>query len=307
MQSAAAARPPSRLRLMVRATRPRYLPTSLIPATAGLLVAIGDPRATWWVAPLAILAMLLVHAGTNVVNDVEDYARGVDGPEKMDNSRVFNTGLMSVRDGRILGIGLLLAGALTGVLICFVTGPALLLIGVLGVLAGYLYTGGPRPYKYLGVGDLATIPFLGPLTTQGAFTAVTGDIFSASAFWLGLGPGFMICAVASANNLSDVEGDRAAGVVTMAIRLGFRRARIFVIACVVLAYASLPGLWLGGLFDAWILLPLLTLPIGVRLVRQALGATRTPHPALVTLAPQLAQLHVLFCLLLVLGVVLDRV
>lgn len=297
---------PSRPALYWRATRPLYLPTSVLPAAAGALVAIGNPEAVWWLMPLALFALLLVHAGTNVVNDVEDFAHGVDGPEKMDNSRVFTTGLLSVREGRMLGFACFAWAGSIGVVIAFVQGPAVLLYGTLGVLGGYLYTGGPRPYKHLGLGDPLIILLMGPLMTQGAYSAVTGDWFNAPAFWCGFFPGLLIAAVLQGNNASDIAADRAAGIRTIAVRLGFRRARDLYLVSLGLAYLTVPLLWLTGLFDAWILIALVTLPLAFARARQALSARAEGDPALLTLAPGTAQLHLLASATLVVAVIVER-
>jgi 1,4-dihydroxy-2-naphthoate octaprenyltransferase len=297
---------PGRLGLWLRATRPPYLPTSLVPGLAGALVAIGAHDAEWWLLPVALVALLAVHAGTNACNEVEDAARGVDSPDKMDNSRVFSTGLLSVGEGRRLYAALFGAGFLLGVAICLVQGPALLVVGIAGILGGWLYTGGPRPYKYDGLGDLAIVPLMGPLLTQGAYTAVTGDPFFADAFWLGMGPGLLIAAVLAANNASDIEGDRAAGVRTLAVRIGFARARALFVANLAAAFVTPLALYVTGLFGPWILLPLVLTPLAVARARQALAAERSGDAALLTLAPRTAQLHLLFCALLCVGVALDR-
>jgi 1,4-dihydroxy-2-naphthoate octaprenyltransferase len=297
---------PGRLTLWIRATRPMYLPTSVIPGLAGALVAIGSPDATWWLLPVALAALLIVHAATDVCNEVEDAARGIDSPDKMDNSRVFSTGLLGLREGRVLYAALFAAGFALGVAICLVQGPALLAIGVAGILGGWLYTGGPRPYKYDGLGDPAIVWLMGPLLTQGAYTAVTGDAFHAPAFWLGLAPGLLIGAVLAGNNAADIEGDRAAGVRTLAVRIGFPRARALCLAALAGGFATLPVLWATGLFGAWILLPLVTAPLAVARARQALAAERGGDAALVTLAPGLAQLHLAFNALLCVAVMLDR-
>ena len=295
---------PGRLALAVRATRPLYLPTSVVPAVAGCLVALGSDEARWWLAPVALLAVLLVHAGTDVINDVEDHARGVDTEEKMDNSRVFTTGLMSVSEGRRLGLGLFAAAAVLGVGICLVQGPALLPIGIAGILGGWAYTAGPRPLKFLGLGEVAIVPLMGPLLTQGAYTAVTGDGFSAAAFWIGMAPGLLIASVLEANNLSDIDGDARAGVRTLAVRLGFRRARVLYLVALAGAYLTPVAVWAAGLFTWPVLLPLLTLPIAAARARQALAADAPGDERLVTLAPQGAQLHLLFCVLLAAGIAL---
>jgi 1,4-dihydroxy-2-naphthoate octaprenyltransferase len=297
---------PGRLGLYVRSTRPPALLSSLIPALAGALIAINSGRASWGLLPVALIAMLFLHAGTNSSNDVEDAARGVDGPDKLRNSGVFNTGLLSTGEGRRFYGACFAVAFLLGIVICLVQGPALLVIGVTGILAGLLYTAGPWPYKYAGLGEPIIIVVMGPLITQGAYTAVTGDAFAASAFWLGLGPGLLIAAVLSANNLEDIEGDGAAGLHTVAVRLGFHRSqRLYALTL----FAVLPAqiaLWLSGLFNAWILLPLVLLPLLWTRAREALGAAAPGDRVLDELTARTGQVHVLFSSLLCLAIVLAR-
>jgi 1,4-dihydroxy-2-naphthoate octaprenyltransferase len=305
--SSVAAPRPSRLALYWRATRPLYLPTSGIPALVGALVAIGADDVVWWLAPVAVVAVLLVHAGVNVTNDVEDYARGVDTEEKMDNSRVFTLGLLSVGEGRALAWGYYALGALLGGLICLVQGPALLVIGTLGILGGWLYTAGPRPYKYLGLGDPLIVLLMGPMITQGAYTAVTGDPFDAAAAAVGLVPGLLIAAVLQGNNLSDIVEDARAGVRTLAVRAGFEGARRLYLVSLALSYLVLPVLVLTGLFGPALLIPLVMAPAALGRARLARAATAPGDAGLRMLAPLTAQLHLATCLVLAGAVVVDRV
>lgn len=291
-----------RLATAVRATRPLYLPTSLVPALAGLAAAIGTDGARWWLAAPAVMALAMIHAGTNAINDVEDFDRGVDGPDKHDNSRVFTTGLMSVAQGRMLARGLFAGGVGIGVALAVLQGPALLVYGIAGAAVGYLYSAGPSPLKYVGLGDVAIVPTMGPLITQGAYTAVTGDGFEASVFWLGLAPGLLIAAVLAANNLSDIRGDAAAGVRTLAVRFGFAPARGLYLGMLAAAYACPLVLVAAGAFGWPLLLPLATIPLGLRLATVAGAADSPDDPQLAPLAARTASLHLGFCLLLVLGV-----
>jgi 1,4-dihydroxy-2-naphthoate octaprenyltransferase len=298
---------PGRLSLWIRATRPLYVLTSLIPALAGGLVAIGESDADWWLLPVALVALLLVHAATNACNDAEDAARGLDAPDKIANSGVFNTGLLSLGEGRRLYGALFATAFVLGVAICLVQGPALLVIGCVGILGGWLYTAGPRPYKYDGLGDPAIVLLMGPLLTQGTYTAVTGDAFDASAFWLGFAPGFLIAAVLAANNLADIDGDRAAGVRTLEVRLGFRRARWLFVGFVTAGTLTPVVLVAAGLFGPWILVPIVLAPMALARVAQALRPQSSGDESLLRLTPGTAQLHLLFAALLCVGVVLDRV
>ena len=245
-------------------------------------------------------------AGHDIVGDigcVEDFANGVDGPDKMDNSRVFNTGLLSLREGRLLGLATFAAAAALGLVIVAAQGPWVLVYGVPGLLAGYLYTAGPRPYKYLGIADPLLVLVLGPLLTQGAYTAVTGDPLDPAAFWIGLAPGFLVTAVVQGNNASDVASDAAAGVRTLAVRVGPRAARALYAASLLLGYLTLPALVATGLLGPAVLLPLLTVPMAVGPLRDA---ARGDAAALATLAPRTAQLQLAASVLLVAGVVADH-
>lgn len=298
---------PSRAALIFRATRPQYIPTSLVPALAGALAAIGEAEAQWALLPIALLALLCVHAGTDVINDVEDAARGVDSAEKIDNSRVFNTGLMSIVEGRRLALAFFAAAFALGLVLVAIQGPALLLIGILGILGGAGYSAGPRPLKFAGLGEASIVFLMGPLMTQGAYTAVTGDAFHPPAFWVGFAPGLLIAATVSGNNLSDIPGDRAAGVRTLAVRLGSDRARVLYLALLALTYATLLVVWLAGLFEWPVLLPLLTLPLATGRIEQVRRAREEGSEELATLPLRTAQLHLLFSVLLVAGVVLSRV
>jgi 1,4-dihydroxy-2-naphthoate polyprenyltransferase len=257
--------------------------------------------------PVALIALLLVHAGTNASNDVEDGARGLDAPDKIENSGVFNNGLLSTAEGRRLYGVLFGAAFVLGIAICLIQGPALLVIGVLGIFGGLLYTAGPHPYKYVGLGDPAIVFLMGPLITLGTFTAVTGRTFAAAAFWVGLGPGLLIAGVLAANNLTDLVVDTAAGARTVAVRIGFRRARVLYLSLLGAALLAQVALWAGGLFGPWILLPLLAAPALAGCARLALSGSRAGDPALLPLTPSTGQAHLWFSLLLVAGVVLDRV
>lgn len=299
--------PAGRLRLWYRSLRAPTLLTSVVPAAAGGLTVIGAAHAEWGLLAVALVALLCLHAGTNISNDVEDAARGVDPPDKtLRNSQVFNTGRLTIAEGRRLYGACFGAGLLLGVLIAIAQGPAILVIGVIGLLGGLLYTAGPRPYKYLGLGEAAIVLLMGPLMTQGAATAVSGDAFAAQAFWIGAGPGLLITCVLASNNLDDIDGDRRAGARTLAVRVGFDRYRIVYVTAILAVIPAQVALWVSGLFDAWILLPLLVTPLLMVRALEVLGLRRSDDPALATLTPRTAQVHVLFGVLLIVAVVLAR-
>jgi 1,4-dihydroxy-2-naphthoate octaprenyltransferase len=294
--------------LLIAASRPLYLPTSLLPAVAGGLVALQADRVDWWLAPLAVVALLVLHMAVDLSNEVEDAAAGVDTDHSTGNSETFKSGLLPVSLGRrVAALEVALAFAL-GLVLCALQTWWLLPYGLAGIAAGYGYTVGPRPWKYVGLGDAMIIPAMGPLLTQGAYTALTGDPFDAEAFWLGLAPGLSIAAVLAGNNLQDLVTDRAAGIRTLSGRLGFAGARGLYLALLLGGLLTPVVLVIVGLWSWPLLLaPLLVAPLAAQRVRQARSATGEHDPALQALAPETAKLHLAFSLALILGVVLAAV
>ena len=291
---------PGYLTSAFRSARPLYLPTSVIPGLVGCLVALGVDGANFALLPLVLLGVLLVHAGTDVCNEAEDFANGVDSPDTIENSGVFTAGHLTVEQGRRLYGGLFAVTVVIGLVLCLLSTWWLLVYGGLGVLGGWLYTGGPKPFKYVGLGDPFIVFLMGPLLTHGAYTALTGDAWDPAAFVIGFVPGFLILAVLQSNNAADIPEDEAAGVRTLAVRLGEPWASRLIVVSLLLTFVTPVVLVATGLLGPWLLLVLVLVPLAVPLARSALP--RAPA----TLTPQVAQLHLLTSVLLCAAVVLDR-
>jgi 1,4-dihydroxy-2-naphthoate polyprenyltransferase len=280
----------------VRAARLPYISASLIPTALGLAVVIDRDDAVWWLAPLVLIAAGAVHVGTNVVNGVEDCVRGVDTVDMHGDARTFVDGELSVARGRWFYRALFTVAAVLGVLFAIVTGPEILPIGILGIVVGWAYTAGPFPFKYHALGDLVIVFFMGPLMSQGAFTAMTGDLFDTEAFLVGFVPGLLIEAVLAANNLADLDEDRRAGVRTLATVTGAVTARRLYVASLASAYALLVVLVATGILGWPCLAVLATVPMAWQRVRLASQGT---GDALAPLALLTALVHLVAGVLLV--------
>lgn len=283
--------PPSRAASYVAALRLPSVSCSLLPVALGLLTAVGHDDVTWWLAPPVLLAGALVQLATNVSNSVQDYVNGVDTAAMEGNDRSFVDGVLTVEEGRrfyrlLFGLTIVL-----GLVIVAVTGPAILPVGVLGVLAAWSYTVGPFPYKYHALGEPTIVFLMGPLMTLGAFTAVTGDAWDLTAFLVGFVPGLLVVAVLTANNFVDMEDDRRGGVRTVPLLIGFENARRLYELELLAAYVAVLVLVATGLIGWPALAVLLTVPLALRRVRLARSATRPGEPGIDPLVYQTAGLH----------------
>jgi 1,4-dihydroxy-2-naphthoate octaprenyltransferase len=190
--------------------------------------------------------------------------------------------------------------AVVGLALAVVVDLRLLLVGAAAIAAGALYTGGPRPYGYSGFGELAVLVFFGLVATAGS-TYVQIERVPAVAWWGATAVGLLACAILLANNIRDVDGDRAAGKRTLVVRLGAPAARVIYAACFGAAFGIV--LVVALVSSAWALLALLALPLAVRPVRLVL--TRTDPPSLVAALVGAARLELVFAVLLALGLVLS--
>jgi 1,4-dihydroxy-2-naphthoate polyprenyltransferase len=247
---------PGPLRRWVLAARARTLPAAAVPIVLG--AALVRPRSIEWVnSALCLVVALALQVATNYANDYSDGVRGTDearvGPFRLTASRL----VPAARVRAAAWLVFALAGA-GGLVLGARTSWWLVAVGATAVAAGWLYTGGPRPYGYLGLGELFVFIYFGLVATVGT-AYVQHESVPTRAWWLGCAAGAMACALLEANNLRDVDGDRAAGKRTLAARLGRER-----------------GAWLYGLWIAVIAAALL----GARQLIGAVVAVAFYTPAL---------------------------
>jgi len=231
---------PGPFRRWVLAARPRTLPTVLVPVAVG--ASLVRPASIEWInTVLCVVVGLALQIGTNFANDYSDGVRGTDH-ERVGPFRLTASSLVKASSVRLVAWSFFVVAAVAGLVLASRTSWWLVVIGVTAILAGWFYTGGPRPYGYYGFGELFVLIYFGFVATVGT-SYVQHRAIPNSSWWFGLATGAMACALLEANNLRDVEGDQLAGKKTLAARLGRVRASWLYAVCV--AGVAL-GLVVGG-------------------------------------------------------------
>lgn len=228
MQKAGAANP------WLLAIRPKTLPASIAPVILGTAMAFGDGLGHWPSALLALGAALLIQIGTNLANDYFDAKNGVDQPGRKGPLRVTQSGLIPprmVRRGFILAFT---GAALLSIALFLRAGWPVAVIGILSIISGIIYAGGPRPLSHLGLGELFVLIFFGPVAVGGTYFIQSLEI-NAAVLLMGLACGFFSTAIIAVNNLRDIETDGKAGKRTLAVRFGPDWARQEYVACLMAA------------------------------------------------------------------------
>ncbi len=276
---------PGELRLWWQAARPATLPAALSPVVVGTAAGLAGPGGEGGLRPLPFLAALLgsvlIQVGTNFANDYSDFHRGADTHERLGPTRVTQAGLLTpVQVARAIAVTFTFA-VLIGAYLVWVGGWPIVAIGIASILCALAYTGGPWPYGYHGLGDVFVFIFFGMVAVGGSAYLQT-DGLSTLALIAAVPVGLLITNILVVNNLRDLPTDRAAGKRTLAVRIGDRATRWQYALFVALAYAVPVVLLATGVMGAWVLLPLLTLPLAVGAVRTIAGgmAGRELNPML---------------------------
>jgi 1,4-dihydroxy-2-naphthoate octaprenyltransferase len=281
------------------AARVRTLPAAIAPVLVGTSLALGDGT----FHPLAFVAALLgavfIQVGTNLSNDYSDARRGADTEDRLGPVRVTAGGLVPPRQVLVatyVTFGLAVA---CGAYLVAVAGWELLAVGAASILAGVLYTGGPRPYGYEGLGEVFVFLFFGVVAVAGSYFVQVQHL-PWQAFVCAVPVGLLASAILVVNNVRDLESDRRAGKRTLAVRLGRARTRQLYTAMLVLAYVTAPLPWAFGSMEAWLFLPWATIPLALRI--NAVVRTRTDGPALNVALARTGATQLLFCILYSAGI-----
>lgn len=291
-----------------RASRPRTLTATYAPLGLAAAIALDDRVFDAGRFALALIGALFLQIAANLINEYADYRHGADALKQAGQGMVIKQRVLTPREvlwGAILTTA---AGVIIGLVLLFQSGPLLLWIGLGGVLVVITYTAGPFPLAYHGLGEAAVFVFMGPLMVLGAYYAMSGGQTSLTPLLAGLPIGFMVAAILHANNIRDMDADRAVNKRTLAVIFGLRVARAEYILLVAGSYVMVAVMVIAGVTPWPTLIVLVTAPESYRLIR--IFTTSTDTALLHQGQGRTARLHGRFGLWLMIGwlvtVVLSR-
>ncbi len=246
----------------VAGARPKTLGAAVSPVLVGTAAATAGGPLIWWRALAALVVSLALQIGVNYANDYSDGVRGTDR-NRRGPVRLVASGLASpaaVRRAALIAFGI---AAVVGGVLSLVVNPWLLLVGVVAIAAAATYTGGPKPYGYIGLGEVMVLVFFGFVATVGS-AYVQHESVPATAWFGALAVGLPACAILLANNVRDVDTDRLTGKRTLAVRMGPGRARLMYVLCIV---GALVAVIACGVLEPPALIALVAAPLAIRPVQ----------------------------------------
>lgn len=257
----------SNTNIWIVGARPRTLPAAIAPVLVGTSLIRRDHQSINYLnATLALLVSLLLQIAVNYSNDYSDGIRGTDN-NRVGPTRLVASGLATARAVKAAALICFAVAALLGTLLAIRVSWWLLLVGSLSILAAWTYTGGARPYGYLGFGEISVFLFFGLVATMGSYL-VQSDRISWQSFLVALPVGALSCSLLAINNLRDLPKDSLVGKRTLAVRLGDKKARSAFISLLI-------GAHIAAVFVAfitpWSLLTLLFFPMTSQIIKAIRG------------------------------------
>jgi 1,4-dihydroxy-2-naphthoate octaprenyltransferase len=282
------------------AVRPATLAASVAPVLTGTAIAVHEGGARWGAGLAALVVGLGMQLGVNFANDYSDFVRGADA-RRVGPVRAASSGIVEPSRVRAASIAAFGAAGLAGLVLSLAIDWRLLIVGAACLLAGWLYTGGPRPYGYLGLGEVFVFVFFGLVATIGTVYVETGRV-TALAVLVATAMGFLATAILVLNNLRDIDTDAAAGKRTLATRIGRERTRLLLLTLVCAAFAVPIVALVTHLAPVTVMLVHFAIPIAAVPVRLAFATTAAP--GLVQALKRMAVAQLAYALLFSLGILL---
>jgi len=282
------------------AARPKTLPAAVVPVLMGTSIAIHDGYFAPAAAFIALLCSLLIQIATNFVNDLYDHLKGSDTENRTGPERALATGLISVKE---MKLGIFFTFGLTfllGMYLVYLGGLSILIIGILSIAAGYMYTAGPFPLAYNGLGDIFVFIFFGFVGTIGTYYVQALQI-TPFIIWASVPVGALITNILVVDNYRDRKEDRQAGKNTLAVKFGAAFTRIQYVIFTLVTYLVPVFFFLFYKKSPWIFLPLISLPFAVKLIKMIYTEE---GQALNTTLAQTAKLSFIYGLLFAIGILI---
>jgi 1,4-dihydroxy-2-naphthoate octaprenyltransferase len=284
------------------ALRPATLAAAVAPVLAGTAVAVHESGSRPLAGIAALVIALALQIGVNLANDYSDFVRGADTAERVGPLRASASGVIAPERVKWAAVAAFAVAGVTGLMLSLATDWRLLIVGAACLFAAWLYTGGPRPYGYMGLGELFVFIFFGLVATVG--TAYVQELrVTPLAILVGCGIGFLATAILVLNNLRDIETDAAAGKRTLATRIGRGPTLILLLVLVCAAFAVPIVILVTRLAGVTIMAMHFGIPIAAVPVRTAF-ATRS-GPQLIGALKRMAATELAYALLMTLGLLLS--
>ncbi len=256
----------SKLKNWVDAARPKTLAAAFVPVLVGGSIAYNDGVLNWAATGTALLCAFLIQIGTNFANDYFDFKKGADTEERIGFIRATSAGLISPQDMLKATILAMALAFIFGLYLVWIGGLTVLWIGLLSLLFGILYTGGPFPLGYNGLGDIFVFIFFGVAAVMTTYY-VNALEWSIETFWASLAVGALCTNILVVNNLRDVEQDAKAGKRTLGVLFGEQILKWEYTLMMMLAFAIPPHFYFRLEYNYWIFLSFLALPLAINHVR----------------------------------------
>lgn len=288
------------LNVWILAARPKTLLAAFVPVIVGTSLAVAENKFDLFAAIVALICSILIQIATNFTNDLYDHLKGADTKERVGPQRALNEGWVSVSQMKLAIYCTFGLAFLLGLYLVYIGGPLILAIGILSIVAGFMYTGGPYPFAYNGLGDLFVFLFYGFVGTVGTYFINTHTITS-QALISSIPVGALVTNILVVNNYRDVDQDKKAGKKTLAVILGknFALAEYFVL---LISSFSVPLImYLYYDLTYWVFLPYLTLPFAYKAILMLLNLKGSELNSVLELS---AKLSALFGFLFSLGLCL---
>lgn len=289
-----------RLAAWVEVTRPFSFTASVVPVSVGGALASAEGVFYWPLFLAAVFGALLLQVGTNIINELFDVRRGVDSITSPRASHAIVKGRVDEREAFLLGASAFALATVIGLWLIHRRGWPVAALGLIGIVAGFGYTAPPLQYKYRGFGVPLVFLLMGPTMVGGAYYVVTGS-FGWGALAASIPVGFLVAAILHGNEWRDISEDARAGIVTLSNRMGRRLAHFGYVFLVVGAYVALGLAVMAGALSTSSLLPLLSLPLFVRVIRASELGAAGQQRAIAKIDLETARLHAVFGALLVAG------